>query len=243
LKVNTLVISDPHIPAEHPNAIKFCQDIAKKYNTKRVVFIGDLLDNHCVSSHPKNCQYQISPKQEYLIQCKRISAWYRAFPKATVIYGNHDERIYKLAAVNGIIKERLVDFSKLYNTPGWDWRPNAVLGGVYYVHGHGSGGGTVSPALSAAVSRGQSVVMGHYHSIAGVLYSAGPTRLIFGMNVGCLVDHDHPAMEYDKKREIKKPIVSIGVVVEDRYGLVIPMDLSKKRGVRSRKKKKKSRTK
>lgn len=225
MKDNVLVISDLHFPAEHPKALKLCLEVYKEYKCTKVVFIGDLFDNHAVSTHTKNQEYDISPINEFKAQKKCVAKWFKAFPNAYVVYGNHDERIYRLAGQHGIVNNRFVPLEKLYGTPTWKWVSNIVIDNVYYVHGHGTGGGNVCPALSAAKSRMQSVVMGHYHSIAGVLYAAGPTQMIFGMNVGCLVDHKHPAMSYDNKREVKKPIVSCGVVLKGTQAHVIPMKL------------------
>ncbi len=224
-KSRVLAISDLHIPACHPQALAFAKEVYKERKCNKVVFLGDICDNHTVSNHPKNVSYSTDPKKELQEQRNEIAKWYKAFPSATVILGNHDLRAQRLAAEKNVVDERFKEFHELYNTPGWQWVNSIVIDNVYYVHGDGSGGGNICPALSAAKARMQSVVMGHYHSIAGVNYAAGPNQLIFGMNVGSLVDHTHKAMEYDKKNEIRKPIVSLGVVIDGFEANVIPMRL------------------
>ncbi len=68
---------------------------------------------------------------------------------------------------------------------------------MYYVkHGNNSTG--PNGALNTAIFKRTSFVQGHCHSEAGCKYSANHDSLIFGMNVGCLVDNTSLAMRYGK---------------------------------------------
>ena len=46
-----LVIPDLHAPFIKTGFLEFCKDINDKYGCNKVVFIGDLLDNHYTSYH------------------------------------------------------------------------------------------------------------------------------------------------------------------------------------------------
>ena len=49
---NVLVIGDIHAPFELGKGyLQFCKDTYKEYNCNRVVFIGDIIDNHYSSYH------------------------------------------------------------------------------------------------------------------------------------------------------------------------------------------------
>jgi len=43
---NTLVIGDLHAPFVKKGYLEFCQNTSYKYKCSRVVFIGDIIDNH-----------------------------------------------------------------------------------------------------------------------------------------------------------------------------------------------------
>src|SRR5690606_34523333 len=128
----------------------------------------------------------------------------------TVLIGNHDERVYRLAASVGIPARFLKDYSEVWNTPLWDWRFETEIDGVHYFHGTGCNG--VRPALLRAQQSCMSTVIGHVHSVAGIGWMAGPKRRLFGMDVGCGVDVDSAAMAYGK-HFAKKPILAAGVVI------------------------------
>ena len=48
---NVLVIGDIHAPFERKEYLQFCKDQYKKHNCNKVVFIGDIIDNHYSSYH------------------------------------------------------------------------------------------------------------------------------------------------------------------------------------------------
>lgn len=204
-----LVIGDLHCPATLTGYLEFVKDMKRKYRTDHTVFIGDVIDHASISFHKKNPEHPAA-MDEYRQTMESLKRWITAFPKATVTIGNHDERVVRLAADAGIPSHYLQDYRSIYGTKNWDWVPAIEIDGVYYYHGTGSG--STYPAINAAKMRLQSVVMGHYHSIAGINWIAGPTNRIFGMNVGSGVDRHHPAMQYGSAY-LKKPILSCGIVI------------------------------
>ena len=56
-------------------------------------------------------------------------------------------------------------------------------------------------------------VSGHNHSNAGISATATDQELVWGMGVGCGVDHKHMAFAYGK-HFANKPIIACGVVVD-----------------------------
>lgn len=205
-----LVVGDLHCPAVHPDYLEFVKSIKKKYKTNTVVFIGDVVDHAAISFHKKNPENPAA-MEEYRQAMFQLSRWNKEFPNAIITIGNHDERVARLAADAGIPDHYLREYSEVFNTPKWIWKKSIELDNVYYYHGVGSG--SMYPAINAAKMRLQSVVMGHYHSIAGINWICGPDNRIFGMNVGSGVDRSHPAMEYGSAY-LKKPILSCGVVID-----------------------------
>jgi len=206
--MNVLVIGDTHCPAMHPNYLEFLQDIRSKFKCTKIVHIGDVIDHHCVSFHDKHPD-STGAVDEYDKCCDQTYELYRAFPNTTVCIGNHDARVNRLAAKQGIPDLYLKAYNDLYLTKKWKWVHNVTIDDVYYYHGEGVGG--MHPAFSAAKMRMQNTVVGHYHSSCGVWYQAGPNGIIWGMNVGCGVDRHHLSMQYGAAF-LKKPIIACGVV-------------------------------
>lgn len=205
-----LVIGDLHCPAVLEGYLDFTRHVKKKYKTDTTVFIGDVVDHAAISFHKKNPEHP-DAMNEYRMAMDSIVEWRKTYPNAYVTIGNHDERVARLAADAGIPGHYLKNYSEVYNTPNWRWVTHVEIDGVYYYHGVGAGSNY--PAINAAKMRLQSVVMGHYHSVAGINWVCGPTNRVFGMNVGSGVDREHPAMEYGSAY-LRKPIVSVGVVID-----------------------------
>ena len=206
-----LVIGDLHLPAEHPEYFDFVKLIKRKYKTNKTVFIGDIVDHHAISFHKKHPESD-SAMHEYWNIVETIKRWKRLFPVADVMIGNHDERVIRLNADVGIPTVYLKNYRELWGTPHWKWEYTTQIDGVNYSHGTGTSG--IAPAFNSAKLTGNSWVMGHTHSVAGIQWLKTPTgNHIFGMNVGCGIDAGHVVMNY-AKNHMKKPIVSVGVVID-----------------------------
>lgn len=207
---SVLVIGDTHFPAVHPDYLDFVLDTKKKYKCTKIMHIGDVVDHHTISFHKKHPEHT-GAMQEYEQAMKFIDTWKKLFPKMSVCIGNHDERVFRLAADAGIPPFYIKEYKKIYNTPGWDWAKDFFIDNVYYTHG--TGASSQYPAFNTAKARATSCVMGHHHSVAGINWLVGPTTRYFGMDVGSGVDRTHIAMQYGSTY-IKKPVVSCGAVVD-----------------------------
>lgn len=206
---NVLVIGDLHEPATHSKYLKFCKDMYRKYKCNKVVFIGDIVDWHAVSFHPKEPACP-GPLDEYELTKQKVQLWYKTFPKALVCIGNHDERPERLAKSVSIPTACLVDYNSLWETPGWNWAYQHIIDEVCYFHGEGYSG--IHPAWQALNGKLMSAVMGHCHSRAGLKWLCTPTKRLFGMDVGSGIDAKAWQFVYGKYLKMR-PILSIGVVL------------------------------
>jgi predicted phosphodiesterase len=209
-----LVISDLHEPVTHPGALSFCRDLYDQWKCDSVVFIGDIVDWHGISFH---AAHPAAPgvKQEYLLAKERVARWVKAFPKAKVCIGNHDERPQRLAASVNIPDEFLPNYQTMWGCPQWDWAHDHLVDDVYYFHGTGNGG--LYPASNVQKTMGKSVVMGHVHSRANVVFTMTPYKRFFGMDTGCLIDDRAYAFAYGRHMKRRSALCAAVVIDESPY--------------------------
>lgn len=208
-----LVIGDTHAPATHPDYVAFLRDIYNKYDCNRVVHIGDGVDHNAISFHEKDPSMP-SPADEFKEAYKQMQEMYRAFPEVDYLTGNHSSLPERKAKSIGIPEAYMKPFSELWDVPRWKVHPRYTklrIDGVQYRHGDQGKGGQQA-ALKNAQAEFESVVQGHLHSQFGIWYHANQNTLIWGMAVGCGVQHDHPAMNYGRIYAAK-PILGCGVVL------------------------------
>ncbi len=111
----------------------------------------------------------------------------------------------------------------MFNSPkGWKWDFVHKINGVIYQHGTGMSGEMAS--INAARENRQSTVIGHLHTVCNTRFLASSKDLIFGMSVGCGIDHSKYAFAYGKENT-RKPVLSCSVVLNGKMPLNIPMIL------------------
>lgn len=209
-KERVMIIPDTQLPFDHQDSIEFLSAVKDLYKPTKIVHIGDFFDLHALSLYTRNPD-GYSAGDELRVALKKAKEYYRLFPKAQMIAGNHDIRIYKRAAEAGIPTGFLKDYMSWLEAPrGWSVHTKIEIDGVLYIHGEGYSG--AGGHRTAAVKNMQSVVMGHLHAHAGIDYIACHHRLCFGMNVGCLIDTHAYAFEYAKNSP-DKPILGCGLVL------------------------------
>ncbi len=217
------IVGDLHEPFTHPRYFDFINDTFKKQGIERVLFIGDIADNHAMSYHESDPD-GFSSGDELKVTTEKLQRWHDMFPEAIVTAGNHDLLPERQLFTLGLPRAILKDYNKIWNVPSWKFVPEIEIEDVRYVHGMGASG--VSGARNLALKSRQSVVMGHSHSFGGVQYIAGPKDIIFGMNVGCGVDIEAYAMAYGKPFPLK-PTLGCGIVIDGKRGHFIPMEFPK----------------
>ena len=212
-----LVIGDLHEPFCLDGYLSFCEKVYAENNCNKVVFIGDVIDNHYSSYHESSAD-GLGGKTELEFAINKLKRWYKAFPDAFVTLGNHDRIIIRKAQSSNIPSKWIKEFSEVLETPNWKFVTEVFIDGVRYVHGDKSG-----KARMAAKRDMVSTVSGHYHTDFYCEWMFGKTRAIFGMAVGCGIDSKSYAMGYMQGG--KKEAIGVGVVVGGHTAFNVKMAL------------------
>ena len=203
-ETRVLVIGDLHEPFCLDEYLAHCQEVYSKYNCNKVVFIGDVIDNHYSSYHETDAA-GLGGGAELDIAIFRLERWYNAFPKADVMIGNHDRLISRKAQTGGIPKRWIRGYSEVLGTPNWNFTERTVIDDVQYIHGE------AGTARTKSKGDMMSTVQGHLHTQCYTEFTVGANFKIFGMQVGCGIDHEKYAFAYAKAG--KKPAIGCGVVI------------------------------
>ena len=219
-----LVIPDLQAPFQHPDALKFLCSIRDLINPTKIVCIGDSMDFHFASRFPKDPD-GYSANEEYKRGLKFMAQFYKEFPIGVEVDSNHNNRIYKTKANAGlpsVFNKSMREMLKAPNT--WDFVKQVEIDGIVYQHGDKLPGGMYG-FKKAPKEIMRSVVMGHHHSSAGIAYVSTEWQMIFGMNVGCLIDSKAYAFKY-ADRSYNTSNLCCGAVM---YGapMLFPMKLNK----------------
>lgn len=219
-----LSIGDTHAPFMHRDAVRFLMAVAKEYKPDVVISQGDLTDQHFFSRFTSSTKGE-GGKKEMEDAADQLCALKSAFPKLFICWGNHDLRIVNKAQEAGIDENFLRSYADILDFPkGWQIGDRWVVDDVVYEHGIGRSG--AMGALKAAMANMQSTVIGHIHSHAGIQYYANKQKLIYGFNVGCLVDDHKYAFEYARFQTCKS-ILGCGIIING-VPIFIPMVINKK---------------
>ena len=203
-----LVIGDLHEPFCLDSYLDHCQYIYSKHNCNKVIFIGDLIDNHFSSYHETDPD-GMSGAEELEFAIKRIARWYEAFPKADVLIGNHDRLIRRKAFSGNIPKAWIKSYKEVLKTPKWKFKDRVVYDNVQYVHGE------AGTARTKCKSDLMSTVQGHLHTQAYTEYS---------LSLIC-IDFDQYSFAYAKRG--KKPAIGCAVVFGGKTCINELMELGK----------------
>jgi predicted phosphodiesterase len=207
-----LVISDMHIPYQHPDALDFLKAIKKKYKPDRIINIGDELDNHAMSYHESDPDAP-SAGDELRRARPIVKQLEEMFPNMDLIESNHGSLYYRKAKTHGIPKEVLLPYNDLLQVgPGWRWHFDLTItlsnGELCYFH-HGK----VSDVLVLTQRMGMSAVQGHYHNSFRTAFWGNPRGLYWGMQVGCLIDDSSFAFQYNKTTT-DRPVIGCGIILK-----------------------------
>jgi predicted phosphodiesterase len=214
---NILIIGDTHEPFTKDGYLEFCREIQEKYNCGTVIHIGDLTDNHAISYHEKDPEGK-SAGDEFNLALERCQKWYYTFPNVKICIGNHDALPFRKAFTAGLPKGWLKTYQELLKSPPtWEWDFKHIVNGIIFQHGTGLSGEMA--AINTARENRQSTVIGHLHTVCNTRYLASYKDLIFGLTVGCGIDHTKYAFAYGKENS-RKPVVACAVIVNG-----IPMNI------------------
>ena len=215
-----MVISDLHAPYQHPDALRFLAAIKEEYDPDRVISIGDEVDNHAMSFHDSSPELYAAGDE---LEKARQVIWEveKLFPKVTVIESNHGSLAYRKAKVAGIPKQMLRSYEDIMfdgRKTKWEWKfdhterlPNGQP--CYFHHGRSANTRTYT------VNMGMSAVQGHFHEKFEIVYWGNSERLNFGMTVGCLVNDESIAFEYNNSN-LKRPVIGVGMIIDSQPKLI-----------------------
>ena len=133
---NVLVIGDLHEPFSLDSYLEFCVNKYNEFKCTEVVFIGDIIDNHYASYHETSAD-GMGGADELQYAIERIARWYKHFPKATVIIGNHDRMVMRKAQTSAIPSKWIKSYKEVLEVPGWHFVERYVKDGVQFCHGEG----------------------------------------------------------------------------------------------------------
>lgn len=208
-KHRVLAISDTQEPFGHRDAIPFLKWVKKKYAPDTVVHVGDEMDFHALGDWDHDPD-GFSAGHELQRGLERLQQYYDLFPTVMACTSNHTARPYRRAFKHGLPRAFLRDYSEFLRAPkGWEWRDQWEVDDVVYEHGEGFSG--YQGALNCAAKHGKSTVIGHIHSHAGILWTANERDLMYGFNVGCLIDRHAYAFRYGRNHRYK-PILGVGII-------------------------------
>jgi len=221
---SVLVISDLHIPYHHQDAFDFLKALKKKYKPDLVVNIGDELDHHAISMHEHNPDLmsagdELKQSKEYIRDLEKI------FPKMTLVHSNHSSLVYRRALKYGLPKDYLKSYNEFLGVGnGWKWVDDYTItlsdgSRCFFTHGMSA------DVLKVAQQYGMNTVQGHYHTKFSIGYYSNPEDLIWGMQVGCLINQKSMAFDYAKNFK-SRFIVGCGMIIDGQPKLM-PMVLDR----------------
>jgi metallophosphoesterase superfamily enzyme len=215
-QTRVLVIGDLHEPFSLDEYFDHCCQTYNQYDCNTVVFIGDIIDNHYSGYHDADPD-GMSAGKELEVASQRIAKWYKMFPKATVVTGNHDRMAIRKAFSGGLSNRWIKGFNEILGTPKWKFVEEVKIDDVVYCHGEGK------KARLRVKDELCSIVQGHYHSEAYIEFMVGSNYKVFGMQVGCGIDRKAYAMNYGQ--HFKKPVISCGIIIGGKKAYLEMMEL------------------
>lgn len=216
-----LAIPDLHCPFQHVDALDFLKEVQEKYQPTNIVALGDEVDFHAYSKWPKDPD-GMGPGKELSAAIEALIPFYVAFPHVQVCVSNHTIRPVKQMKMMGLPQAFFPQYSTMLNAPdGWSWHKHIIIDNVKYMHGDQGKGGMNGWTKNSEVYH-QSVVVGHWHSKAGVYYDSN----MFNVNAGCLIDEKAYAFDYAKNSH-KRPNLGCAIITHGVKAEFIPMLLDK----------------
>jgi len=191
------IIGDTHCPVMLDGYVDFLKQTFRDWKVTRVVHIGDLVDWAALSFHGTDPDLP-SVRHEFDMANKQIKQLVKAFPKVDLLLGNHDVLPYRRAVAMGLGSNMLRSF-----------------------HGD-QGPQSINAARNQALANFRSTVIGHLHQCGSVSWAVNQDSRVFGMSVGCGVDHHTLAMAYGRAYRFK-PFIGCGIVVDGTVPYVEPM--------------------
>ena len=204
---NVIFLPDLHAPFIKQGVLEFCLEQQDKYKCGTVIFAGDIIDGHAWSYHEHDVD-GMSVGAELSAAKIQLEEWFRAFPKAISLMGNHDLLIQRKAKTIGLSQQFIKGFGDVLAAPKtWEFKLEHTFHNVLYKHG------SVGDAFKVAKESRISTCQDHFHSKTFVQWSVSEKDSIFGLQVGWGADRHEYAFDYGKSFT-SKPIISCGLILD-----------------------------
>jgi predicted phosphodiesterase len=219
-----LIISDMHMPYQHPETCAFLLGVKQKYHPTRIVCVGDEVDYHAMSFHDSDPDLP-SASDELENAILQLCPLYTIFPEMDLVDSNHGSMVYRKGKHHGIPRKFLRDYGDILRAPAtWNWTSNLLVElptgqDLFVTHGVKKNG------MQLAQQMGCCVVQGHYHTEFNITYTSSPSQLYWSMQVGCSIDDKSLAFAYNKT-QTTRPIIGHGIII-DGLPKLLPMELNK----------------
>lgn len=224
MKETILALPDLQAPFHHPDTLPFLRAVKKKYKPTQVVNIGDEIDMHALSDYPSDPD-GLGAGDELEEALKFMRKLYKLFPEVKVCTSNHTSRPFRRAFKSGLPKAFIRDYREFLDAPStWSWADSWEIEDIIFEHGEAYSG--QQAAIKHALANLKSTVIGHHHSQFSITYVQTPSKQIFGVSTGCLIDDDAYCFAYNKKQK-SRPILGC-VIIKEGVPMLIPMKVNKK---------------
>jgi predicted phosphodiesterase len=202
-----LIVPDTHVPYEDRRAVRLLLEIAKEFQPKHLIFLGDFWDFYSVSSHSKNpnrttnLEDEINYGRKLLATIKGVAG----NPKTTFIAGNHEDRLTRYLMDKAPALYNINSLPKVLGLKqlGVDYVPYKEayqLGKVLYTHDAGYAGANAHRQSFNAFQH--SVVIGHTHRVAYEIHGSALGSSHLAAMFGWLGDPDQ--VDYMHRIKIKR---------------------------------------
>lgn len=207
--INTLFISDLHIPFNNLKAFDFYCNLYAKYDITDVYATGDFFDFYGLSTYERSTEYS-GIKSEIEYAKLLVKDWYKAFPNMKLLYGNHVERLMKAVNRAGIPNEWLKSLSEILQVPTWTFASSFETDTFYLTHGTGG-----MNMKNSVLARQKPVIQGHHHKSTKLEYY---TDSLWGCQLGAMVDKDSYVFNYAKENPL--PDISSCLVLYEEVPII-----------------------
>lgn len=220
-----MLISDLQAPGQHLDTLPFLDCINTTFKCDTYGCVGDEIDFSKFSIKHMPDPNSMSAPDEYYKAIEFMKKLYLKYPICDVAISNHTMRPFKKAAYAGIPEIFMKDYHALLEAPDtWRWKDRHEIDGFIMEHGMGYGG--IMGHRNAAIKNRKPTIIGHLSSHAGINYVTNfEGEVLWGMNVGCLIDVTSSLFNYGKYLG-DKPCIGTGVVING-VPIYLPMKLDK----------------
>lgn len=205
-----LVLGDLHTPYMHQDYPAFLIALHAHYKFDRVCSVGDEVDHHAISFHESDPDL-LSPGHELKAAINALTPLYEAFPEMDVCESNHGSLHFRKGKHAGLPRQLIAAYhDALQAPPGWRWKPEIKVDlsdGSHCVIHHALS----ADVLRSSQGRGESMIFGHHHSLAGVWWWNNGKRKLFASFTGCGIDDKALAFSYNTL-QLKRPIMGCTIV-------------------------------